>query len=557
LNKKLRKRNHKILSIARQLIVALCFFLASLTVVIGQQISTPFVSKIWVADNGDGTYKNPIIHADYSDPDVIRVGRDFYMTASSFNSVPGLPVLHSYDLVNWRIVNHVFAEQEPADAFKRPQHGGGVWAPSIRYHNGEFYIFYPDPDAGIYVTKTRDPSGEWSKPLLVKKAKGWIDPCPLWDDDGNAYLVSAFAGSRADVKSVLVISRMSTDATRLLDDGVIVFDGHEGDPTVEGPKFYKLNGYYYIFAPAGGVATGWQLVLRSKHVYGPYERKIVLAQGKTAINGPHQGALVDTPTGEWWFMHFQDKAAYGRVVHLQPVVWRNGFPVIGADPDGDGIGEPVARFRKPNVGRTYPIETPMDSDEFNGSTLGPQWQWHANSEPAWAFPFPQKGVLRLYSVERPAGLKNLWDAPNLLLQKFPAEEFTATAKVRIDSRTDGERFGFVIMGLDYSYIGITSRNSKLYVSQSTAKDADKGTGETETQPVLLNSRDIYLRLSVINGAVFSFSFSADGKNYTDVGQPFKAREGRWIGAKLGFFFLRDAKFSDAGSVDIDWIRFDR
>jgi len=528
-----------------------------LTIGFGQEISAPFVSKVWVADNGDGTYKNPIIHADYSDPDVVRVGSDFYMTASSFNAVPGLPILHSNDLVNWRIINHVFIDQEPTDVFKRPQHGGGVWAPSIRYHNGEFYIFYPDPDTGIYVTKTKDPAGEWSKPLLIKKAKGWIDPCPLWDDDGNVYLVSAFAGSRAGVKSVLVVSRMSTDATRLLDDGAIVFDGHEADPTVEGPKFYKLNGYYYIFAPAGGVATGWQLVLRSKNIYGPYEKKIVLAQGKTIIKGPHQGALVDTPTGEWWFIHFQDKGAYGRVVHLQPVVWRNGFPVIGIDPDGDGTGEPVARFKKPNVGRSYPIETPADSDEFNGSTLGLQWQWHANPAPTWAFTFPQKGVLRLYSVERPADLKNLWDAPNLLLQKFPAGEFTTTAKIRIDSRMDGERFGFVIMGLDYSYIGVTSREGKLYISQSTAKDADKGTAETETQPMLLNDRDIYLRVSVKSGAICSFSFSTDGKNYTDVGQPFKAREGRWIGAKLGFFFLRDSKFNDAGSADIDWIRFEK
>src|SRR5918993_4527324 len=153
--------------------------------------SQPEVSKVWVADNGDGTYKNPIIHADYSDPDVVRVGEDYYMTASSFNAVPGLPILHSKDLVNWRLINHVFREQEPREIFSRPQHGGGVWAPSIRHHRGEFYIYYPDPDFGIYLTKAKDPAGPWSEPVLVKEAKGWIDPCPLWDTDGNAYLVSA------------------------------------------------------------------------------------------------------------------------------------------------------------------------------------------------------------------------------------------------------------------------------------------------------------------------------------------------------------------------------
>ncbi len=328
------------------------------------------VSKVWVADNGDGTYKNPVLHADYSDPDAVRVGDDYYMTSSSFNAAPGLPILHSKDLVNWRLVGHVFRQQPPYEVFRKTQHGGGVWAPSIRHHNGEFYIYYPDPDRGIYVVKAKDAAGPWSEPLLVKEARGWIDPCPLWDEDGNAYLVSATAASRSGIKSILVVSRMSADGTKLLDDPVIVFDGHEKHPTVEGPKFYKRNGYYYIFAPAGGVEQGWQLVLRSKNVYGPYEEKIVLAQGKTKINGPHQGAWVETQTGESWFLHFQDKGPYGRIVHLQPVRWVNDWPVMGADADGDGTGEPVLKFKKPNVGKSYPTQTPPESDEFDSTRLG-------------------------------------------------------------------------------------------------------------------------------------------------------------------------------------------
>ena len=295
-------------------------------------------SKVWVADNGDGTYKNPILHADYSDPDAIRVGDDFFMASSSFNVAPGLPILHSKDLVNWRIIGHVFKRQPPFDVFSTPQHGNGVWAPAIRFHNGEFYIFYPDPDRGIYMVKAKAAAGPWSEPLLIKEAKGWIDPCPLWDTDGNAYLVSAMAASRSGIKSIIVVSRMSPDGTRLLDDPVIVFDGHEKHPTVEGPKFYKRNGFYYIFAPAGGVERGWQLVLRSKNVYGPYNERIVLAQGQSRINGPHQGAWVETQTGESWFLHFQDRGPYGRIVHLQPVKWVDDWPVIGVDRDGDGTG---------------------------------------------------------------------------------------------------------------------------------------------------------------------------------------------------------------------------
>lgn len=514
-------------------------------------------SKVWVADNGDGTYKNPIIHADYSDPDAVRVGEDYYLTASSFNAIPGLPILHSKDLVNWRLINHVFTEQEPKDVFRRPQHGGGVWAPAIRHHAGEFYIFYPDPDFGIYMTKAKDPAGAWSKPLLIAEGKGWIDPCPLWDDDGKAYLVHAFAGSRAGIKSLIIVKRMSPDGTKLLDDGTMVFDGHDADPTVEGPKFLKKDGYYYILAPAGGVATGWQLVLRSKNIYGPYERKIVLAQGKTAINGPHQGALVDTPGGEWWFLHFQDKGAYGRIVHLQPAVWKNGFPVIGSDPDGDGMGEPVLQHKKPSVGRSHPVQTPPDDDEFNAATLGLQWQWHANSIAAWAFPFPDRGVLRMFSVQQPDGYKNLWDLPNLLLQKFPAEEFTATAKLRIEPRFEGERFGFVVMGHDYSMIAITNRDGKRYIGQSTTKEAEKGAAETNSPPITLTAKDLFLRVEVRKGAVCRFSYSLDGTSFTPVGEPFSAKPGRWIGAKLGFVFNRPARFNDAGSADIDWIRFTR
>ncbi|HKP70727.1 MAG TPA: glycoside hydrolase 43 family protein, partial [Pyrinomonadaceae bacterium] len=518
----------------------------------------PFVSKVWSPDNGDGTYKNPIIFSDYSDPDVVRVGDDFYMTASSFNSIPGLPILHSKDLVNWRIINHAIRELEPRDVFSRPQHGGGVWAPSIRYNKGEFYIYYGDPDFGIFMTKTKDPAGEWSKPILVREAKGWIDPCPLWDDDGNAYLVHAFAGSRAGIKSILVVNKMSPDGTKLLDDGVMVFDGHESHPTIEGPKFYKRDGYYYISAPAGGVPTGWQLVLRSKNVYGPYEEKIVLAQGKTAINGPHQGALIDTPDGkESWFIHFQDRGAYGRIVHLQPAVWKNGFPVIGSDPDGDGTGEPVLRFKKPNTGRVSPIETPIDSDEFNDATLGRQWQWHANPRPEWAFAYPQRGVLRMNSVQLPDGYKNLWELPNLLLQKFPAEEFTATAKVKLTPRFDGEKFGMVVMGLDYSYIGVTWKSGKLYFAHSSARDADKLVPESHDAISVLTSNEFYLRVKVTAGAMYQFGFSTDGKVYTSIGVQTKAREGRWIGAKVGFFFTRPGKFNDAGTADIDWIRFEK
>ncbi|RPJ06839.1 MAG: glycosyl hydrolase 43 family protein, partial [Spirochaetaceae bacterium] len=301
------------------------------------------------ADSGDGTYTNPILHADYSDPDAIRVGNDFYMVASSFNVVPGVPVLHSKDLVNWRIINHVVS-QIPFPAYDLPQHGRGAWAPSIRYHDGKYFAYIPMPDEGIFMSQADDPAGKWSNLVCVRPGKGWIDTCPFWDDDGQAYLVNAFANSRIGIKSILHLSRMKPDGTGLLDDGRHIFDGTKKHPTIEGPKLYKRNGWYYIFAPAGGVPKGWQTVLRSRSIWGPYEDRIVLHQGSTNINGPHQGAWIELENEESWFLHFQDKGVFGRILHLQPMKWENDWPVIGEDLDADGIGQPVARSKKPGIG---------------------------------------------------------------------------------------------------------------------------------------------------------------------------------------------------------------
>lgn len=391
---------------------------------------------------------------------------------------------------------------------------------------------------------------------MVKQAKGWIDPCPLWDADGSVYLVSAMAASRSGIKSILVVSRLSADGTKVLDDGAVVFDGHDRNPTVEGPKFYRRNGYYYIFAPAGGVEQGWQLVLRSKNIYGPYEEKIVLAQGTTKVNGPHQGGWVDTQTGEDWFVHFQDKGASGRVVHLQPVRWRGDWPEMGTDVDGDGVGEPVLTYKKPNVGRSWPVVTPPDSDEFIGNRLGLQWQWQANPQPNWAFPAGGLGFLRIFNVPLPADWRNFWDVPNLLLQKFPAPEFTATTKLTFTPRTDDEETGLIVMGLDYAYVSVKKKPQGLLVSQTTVKDAESGAKGKESAAVALKGNTFYLRVQVSKDATCFFSYSNDGLSFSPVGEPFVARKGKWIGAKVGLFAVRTGQTRETGYADFDWFRMD-
>lgn len=536
--------------------------LASISSLTAQVIPkpTPPPSKVWVADLGNGTYKNPVLHADYSDPDVCRVGSDFYMTASSFDAVPGLSILHSKDLVNWTLIGHALHRQPPFDHFSKTQHGNGVWAPAIRYHNNEFYLYYPDPDFGIYLTKAKNAAGPWSEPVLVEGGQGLIDPCPLWDDNGEVYLVHGWAGSRAGIKSVLTIKKLNKEGTKVLDEGVLVYDGHEKDPTVEGPKFYKRNGYYYIFAPAGGVSTGWQLVLRSKNVYGPYERKVVMDQGKSPINGPHQGAWVTTAPingkSEDWFLHFQDKEAYGRIVHLQPMKWVNDWPVIGEDPDGDGKGEPVLVYKKPNVGRSHPIATPPDSDEFNDLFLGKQWQWQANPKGIWHMLHPE-GFLRLYSQQTPAEAQNLWSVPNVLMQKFPAETFRVTTSLVFtpNPKLESEQAGLVVMGLSYASLFLKSNKQGLDLMAAVAVKAPENKAEKQNRLISIKPGErIYLRVDVSKGGVCQFSYSKDGNQFEKAGEPFTAEVGRWIGAKVGLFCTRSAQINDSGYADIDWFR---
>ncbi len=514
---------------------------------------------VWTADLGDGTYKNPVLYADYSDPDVIRVGEDYWMTSSSFNCSPGLPILHSTDLVNWEIVNHVFTHQEPREHFDHTAHGDGVWAPSIRYHAGWYYIYWGDPDFGIYMTKTQDPRGEWSKPHLVKEGKGMIDTCPLWDDDGRAYLVHGWAGSRAGFKSILSVVELSPDGERLVGREVMVFDGHAEHPTVEGPKFYKRNGWYYIFAPAGGVKPGWQIVLRSRSPYGPYECRKVLHQGNTSTPGPHQGGWVEDTAGDCWFMHFVDMYAYGRVVHLQPMVWLDDdWCTMGVDQNGDGIGEPVATYRKP-AGRSS-VATPDNDDEFASRELGLQWQWHANPGWAWAFPNPAAEELRLYCQKLDGG--NLWHADNLLLQKVDAPSYTVTTKLRFHPSYEGDRVGLVMMGMDYATLGVVLREGRCYLEQVERYGADRDKEAVVKGEVEIAEGDLWLRCLIEQAQsedgtprmVCHFSYSLNGKRFSPIGVPFTAKEGRWIGAKIGYYATSEIKKNDGGWVDIDYFR---
>lgn len=563
--------------------------------------SAQYKSQVWCPDNGDGTFKNPVINADYSDPDVCvgASGEDFYLTASSFSHLPGLPILHSKDLVNWEIINHAVKALPPYDRYNVPQHGNGVWAPCIRYNknNHLYYIYWGDPDLGVFVTTAKDPAGEWTEPKCIIEGKGMIDTSPLWDDDGKCYLVNGWANSRCQFNSVLTVREMSSDGMKAIGNPVIVFDGN-GTPhrTAEGPKFYKRGEWYWVMFPAGGVPTGHQVAMRSKSPYGPYEYKVVLAKGDTGINGPHQGGWISLASGEDWFLHFQDKESYGRVVWLEPVKWVDNWPVMGEDlkpsmqnkmynpnlPDLDKYcGQPVKTYKKPNVGKTYPINNPVESDEFNSTTLGKQWQWNSNYDQTFGMPTPD-GYFRLFCHRQSENYKNLWEAGNLLLQKTPADNFTATVKLKVSAKDEGQYGGLISFGMDYSSIVLRRVGNVFVLQQISCASADKGKAEKITdiatfKPTSVDKVDyqpsihceMYMRLKVeyIGGltadgenkheAKVTFFYSQDGKKFKPCGEPLKMRQGKWVGSKIGICAAEPAGKKVRGWVDVDWFRISK
>lgn len=468
-------------------------------------------------------YCNPILYMDLSDPDVIRVGEDFYMTSSSFTYVPGLPILHSRDLVHWEIIGYA-AGRLPSPRYDRPAHGCGIWAPSIRYHQGTFYIYACMPDEGLFAWTAENPAGPWQC-HLVKRVTGWIDPCPLFEEDA-VWLIHGFAASRVGINNILYIHRLSEDGLSVLDKGQRVYDGAEhGDVTVEGPKLYRRKGVYWILCPAGGVKQGYQLALRSERLFGPYERRVVLSQGASSVNGPHQGGWVEDGRGGDWFIHFQDVGPYGRVPHLQPVDWSDGWPVMG----DKGTPVPQGTVDLP----PFPLSIPL-CDLFE-EEIGPVWQWQANPDPAW-YTLLKPG-LRLHA----APAERLDQAGHFLSRLMTCRSFDLDVRMTL-SPAGPHSAGVGLMGNSYVFAALGGGALRLV----------RGGAEEQERPVLARpyeKTELTLRLRVREGQV-SFFFGADEGSLTALGEAFPMAPGGWTGARPGIFCTGDAGYADIHSVRV-------
>ena len=497
---------------------------------------TPAPVLAW-GDQGDGTYRNPILKADYSDPDVIRVGDDFYLTGSDFHFV-GMQVLHSRDLVNWDIIGQVFDRLTMNPRYDNLQgYAQGTWAPSLREHNGEYYIYVCTPMDGLFMWHAKNPAGPWSDTVTVVATNGWEDPCPFWDDDGQGYLVHSRTGA-----GPLILHKLSADGTKLLDDGQQIYRGN----VAEGPKMFKRHGFYYISLPEGGVDTGGQVMLRSTNIYGPYDHRQVLQNGN-----PHQGGLVELKNGDGWFIAFKSTGFLGRVDHLIPVHWGDDdWPEFGDN------GKTVDQFKKPNVGAVYPVARPQASDEFTGRTLSPQWQWNHNPSNAnWSLT-ERPGWLRLKAIPPSSnsfggragggfgrgfgGAANpITMAHNTLTQKIWDDTGIADVKLDAGKMADGQHAGFAFMsGRAFGWVGVQQTNGIRRIAW--------GGGEGPEVPA---SGNVWLRGTYESNNAHLF-YSTDGKSFTDTGTAVTLRFDQWKGARIAIY-----SYGDGGIADFDYVHY--
>ncbi len=411
----------------------------------------------------------------------------------------GMPVLHSKDLVNWDLIGQVFDRFPGREYDEMKRYGRGSWAPSIRYHEGTFYVYFCTPDEGLFMARTADPAGKWEL-IDVKEVSGWEDPCPHWDRKGQAWLSHSVLGA--------------------------------------GPKWYDAPDGVLMMFPQGGTSMGWQMALRGPSMEGPFETKCVCKQGNTWINGPHQGALVDTPSGEWWFLHFSHCGVAGRVVYLEPVTMVDGWPIVGTPTENPYCGEPVWLYQKPDLPE-QPINCTPTSDDFKGEKLGLQWQWNHNPEDdKWSLSRRQGW----YSVKGNAAVQDILEVKNILTQRLIGASGYIRVKVSVRDMELNQQAGLIMVGRDPFFYGVTKTEEGINLTVSYAGDSpnkrqacykDSGTWAETYYEIPAAKEELWLQFSIQNLAELRMAYSIDGKDYIHLRHDAFMSEGVWKGARVG------------------------
>lgn len=492
----------------------------------------PLSAQQTQSDNGDGTYTNPVIYSDFPDPDVIRVDSTYYMVSTTMFIFPGVTILKSYDLVNWEYCCNAvqrmdFSRCYNLDGCNRYSHG--QWATSLKYNNGKYYLLFITLDEGGFICTATKPEGPWE---IKKLPRGFYDPGLFFDDNGKIYVAHGY--------STISITELDTNFLAKSNDA-LVFTG-DIRPGLEGTHVYKINGYYYLYCTYGG-GDGFQVALRSKNIYGPYEEKIVIRDNGNLGTGLHQGALIETQTGEWWSIIFQDGGAFGRFPTLQPVTWQDNWPMVGVN------GKGVITYKKPNVGKVYPITILPTSDEFDSNKLGMQWGWNHNPDSTkWSLT-QNPGYLRLSTAKVAS---NLRDARNTLTQRIFAYysksvATTATVKIDVDNMQDGDVAGLAVFQNPYALIGVKKMDGLKYV---VMVNNDKSIDSTA-----MNASTVYLRTYANYGtSKASFAYSLDNQSFTMLGNELSMQFNLSIFTGNKFCLFNCATIAAGGFVDFDWFR---
>jgi beta-xylosidase len=525
-------------------------------------------------DLGNGYYRNPIIPADYSDPDIIRVGNDYYGIASTFCFSPGMIIIHSRDLVNWEIIGHVVDDisflQDNLDWSKMNGYYYGIWAGSLRYHDGLFYCHFCTPRGGWFVATAKDIRGKWHVQAMKDshgkelRGGGWDDVCPLWDDDGNAYII----GSNFGREWYPHLFKMSADGTTLLNGtksdsatiknmdiaGGFVTCNHR---TGEANKIYKWNGMYYLYfsevLPVDGGKERVPVMLRSKNIYGPYERKVIMhSQGRNVDREPNQGAIIDTPDGKWYFVtQFGSGDFEGRDLNTIPVVWKDGWPMPGDDLDGDSTGEMTWQSKMPIKCASHCRM--QSSDSFKSHVLSPQWEWnHQPRNDKWSLN-ERKGWLRLHAFAQ-VRKDDFFATGNVLSQRYTRYgESHITVKMDVRGMADGQTAGLAIFngGKDFSYLAVEQhgKSRKLVFVKKQIKD--KTASRIEGNLLAEDLKTLLLNTKIDFDGHASYSWSTDGKVFHPLGDTFQLAWGNYRGCRIGMFTFNN--LSDKGYAD--WTDF--
>ncbi|MET4897177.1 glycoside hydrolase 43 family protein [Sphingomonadaceae bacterium jetA1] len=495
--------------------------------------AAPGSAQVWRSDQGDGTYRNPVLFADYPDPDIIRVGRDFYFVSTTFVDSPGIVILHSRDLVNWQLATHVVPRLDGNPKYDLRDGGDyrhGFYAASIRHHDGVFYIAVTPVGQKTRIYRARSITGPWTYTVLDRAA---FDPALFIDDDGKGYIITSVG-----TDGTTTLLTLNADYTAVTASKVVYYNkGAEGSHVV------KRNGWYYLFNAIPNTLS--MTISRSRSLTGPWEtRPSISTRDRT---GGHQGAIVDLPDGGWFGFVMYDAGPIGRMTNISPVHWVDDWPVWGT---ADAPGRVPERARKPIDGQ--PFAEPATSDDFNAPRLGLQWQWNHNPDDSrWSLT-ERPGFLRL----RPTGADNVWLARNTLTQKGQGPAGRGVVRLDISGIGEGDVCGFGTFGkisAQLSVLGLPG-NRRALTMRVTDATVDGPRTQVREAAIPIAGTRLWLRTDMdFVGHVGRVGYSLDGQRWQDVGGTFPLvydwRTGTFQGQKFALSCFNPRP--GAGRLDVD------